>query len=78
MERRRHSAASFFARKGLHTGQRRAILCIGAVIPRSETYMNDEGADSMKQSFHMENRRVLYSAMQPSSMLLLFSGTEVR
>ena len=32
----------------------------------------------MKQSFHMENRRVLYSALQPSSVLLVFSGNEVR
>ena len=32
----------------------------------------------MKQSFHMENRRVLYSALQPSSVLLIFSGNEVR
>ena len=32
----------------------------------------------MKQSFHMENRRVLYSAMKPSSILLIFSGNEVR
>ena len=32
----------------------------------------------MKASFHMGNRQKLYSAMLPSSVLLIFSGNEVR
>ena len=32
----------------------------------------------MDRLFHMENRRKLYEEMLPHSMLLIFSGEEVR
>ena len=32
----------------------------------------------MEQSFHVTNRKKLYDMMLPSSVLLIFSGEEVR
>lgn len=32
----------------------------------------------MEQAFHVNNRRKLYEMMKPSSVLLIFSGEEVR